>query len=246
MKCKICNGTGVAWLDNGPCPDCSEPGASDPEKLKKRVADLESQLAARDAEIERLKKNQATHKISATGFKDGRLELTWEDIETNERVELCLNNIKNEILNKLARVVLACVYIKARIDDPFGIYVGGVKVGEIPEPTKEGYCNKICPFLLDTYTRPGEWCRVKLCDICKCPGPQCPRHPDHAIKRDEHLICPQHGAFIGNSSLPFNGCNHPDHGKRSTVVIDKSAVKGKEVISGMRFSVSDHGKKENE
>jgi hypothetical protein len=33
-------------------------------------------------------------------------------------------------------------------------------------------------------------------------------------QRDEHLICPLHGAFMGNSALPFNGCEHPDHGKK--------------------------------
>ncbi len=53
---------------------------------------------------------EATHEITACYFPNtGEVELTWEDIETHEKVEI-IAKVNKKTGEQISRVVMPCVY----------------------------------------------------------------------------------------------------------------------------------------
>lgn len=60
---------------------------------------------------------EATHEITACYFPgDGEVELTWHDLNTNETAALT-TKVDAKTGNQIAKVVMACVYVGARVKE---------------------------------------------------------------------------------------------------------------------------------
>lgn len=80
--------------------------------------------------------------------------------------------------------------LEARLPGPFDITVGGVKVGEIPEPSLDGTCNPECAVNVSPWFHGDHWQCGFMWDgkaprkaensyYQHSPGESCPRHPDN-------------------------------------------------------------------
>jgi len=63
------------------------------------------------------RKEKATHKITACYFPGlGELELTWQDIETDERAGITVKGVEPEAGKQVAKTVMPCVTQGATVD----------------------------------------------------------------------------------------------------------------------------------
>lgn len=80
-----------------------------------KYSEMEREVQFLRKELERARKNEATHKISAVYYpKTGQTELTFEDLDTMEVAAFTVH-LSKSVGEKLAEVVPPCVYSKAKL-----------------------------------------------------------------------------------------------------------------------------------